>query len=144
MSTSPSVVDSKFLNLLLSGKKYEKIRKEWAAVKSEEMKSSVVTAQLIAANKARAGKPTLELLENPIAIPEGVDIQGTIDKFGYDPRYLKPTSTKLVVISFPCCGVPKDAPIGYSRGRKSCSNRCKGRSYAGVSPTCRTQRDSGC
>jgi hypothetical protein len=79
-------------------------------------------------------KVKLQLLSTQNEVHPSILVQETVIKFGYDPRYLKPNSWKLVVKQFNCCGKVEDRKfVQASKQHKclNCSNQDNARGEAG-------------
>jgi hypothetical protein len=121
----------------LRGRKVTLTQKQIDSYKSR--KGSPLTEKQILAYANRKGKPIAKTridkgkktsnkqLKEPREIDSCIDIEQTISKFGYDPRYLSKGSNRKVVKKFSCCGKFADRPfqVAYKPNCNDCLNKEK-------------------
>jgi hypothetical protein len=121
----------------MRGKKIILTQKQIDAYKSR--KGKPLTEKQILAYANRKGKPIAKTridkgkktsnkqLKEPREIDSCIDIEQTISKFGYDPRYLSKGSNRKVVKKFSCCGKFADRPfqVAYKPNCNDCLNKEK-------------------
>lgn len=75
-------------------------------------------------------RPNANLRAEPASLPDHILVRETIEKFGTDPRLLKPSSERLVVVQCSACGEHLDRKFrGAVKLRMclTCSNRIRAR-----------------
>ncbi len=73
----------------------------------------------------------LQLLKEPRELKSWIDVEGTIEKLGYDPRLFKPSSSRIVLTVCEDCKQSRDCRLGMAELHPlclTCSNRKNARS----------------
>jgi hypothetical protein len=79
-------------------------------------------------------KKKTQLLSSAQILHSSICVEETISRFGYDPRYLKPSSYKHVIKRFDCCGRLEERKFRCAQMQHmclECSNRKNARNAAG-------------
>ena len=81
----------------------------------------------------------LQLLKEPRVLKPWVDVDATISKFGYDPRWFKPNSFRTVVCKCTSCGLSRDNDLRGAELHPLCL-LCSNRKNAKTNTEIRIQR----
>jgi NUMOD3 motif len=83
----------------------------------------------------------LQLLKEPRELKPWVDVDATAAKFGYDPRWFKPSSFRVVVCRCTKCGLIRDKNLRDAELNTLCS-RCSNTKNANTNLALRSQKVS--